>query len=160
MQPEDTQRELDGHHRVTNAIPATMTAVLLTRHGGVDALEYHDDVPTPTPGAGEVLIQVAAAGINNTDINTRVGWYSMNAAAAGGTRGATEVGEVRAEDASWSGMPMAFPRIQGADCCGRIVAVGGGSRAPGSASASLFGHCCDRTSSTGRSKADALSAAS
>ncbi|MXZ27332.1 MAG: zinc-binding dehydrogenase [Gammaproteobacteria bacterium] len=103
-----------------------MTAVLLTRHGGVDALEYHDDVPTPTPGAGEVLIQVAAAGINNTDINTRVGWYSMNAAAAGGTRGATEVGEVRAEDASWSGAPMTFPRIQGADCCGRIVAVGSG----------------------------------
>lgn len=101
-----------------------MTAVLLTGHGGLDKLEYRQDVPVPTPGSSEVLIRVAAAGVNNTDINTRVGWYSKQ------VRGATSVGgdagfaEAAGEDGSWSGTPLSFPRIQGADCCGRIVAVG------------------------------------
>ena len=57
-------------------VPQTMTAVLLTAHGGFDKLEYRTDVPVPQPNPGEVLIEVAAAGINNTDINTRIGWYS------------------------------------------------------------------------------------
>ena len=56
--------------------PQTMHAVLLTGHGGFDKLDYRSDVPTPKPRPGEVLIQVAAAGVNNTDINTRIGWYS------------------------------------------------------------------------------------
>ena len=42
----------------------------------MDMLEYREDVPLPEPQAGEVLIRVGAAGINNTDINTRIGWYS------------------------------------------------------------------------------------
>ncbi|MCP4978974.1 MAG: zinc-binding dehydrogenase, partial [Gammaproteobacteria bacterium] len=72
----------------------------------------------------ELLIKVAAAGINNTDINTRIGWYSkkvVDATDAGGTEGFDEVDD---DDATWSGVPMAFPRIQGADCCGVVVAVG------------------------------------
>ncbi|MDZ7828218.1 MAG: alcohol dehydrogenase family protein [Halofilum sp. (in: g-proteobacteria)] len=107
-------------------IPDTMAAVLLTGHGGMDRLEYREDVPVPRPEAGEVLIRVAAAGVNNTDINTRIGWYSKNvtgdtnAGAAGGYQ------EADVEDASWGGKPLAFPRIQGADICGRIVAVGDG----------------------------------
>ena len=52
-----------------------MTAVLLNGHGGVEQLEFRNDVPVPTPGAGEVLIRVGAAGVNNTDINTRTAWY-------------------------------------------------------------------------------------
>ena len=48
-------------------VPARMTAVQLVGHGGIDTLRYREDVPTPTPGAGEVLIRVAAAGVNNTD---------------------------------------------------------------------------------------------
>ncbi|WP_256727333.1 alcohol dehydrogenase catalytic domain-containing protein, partial [Streptomyces acidiscabies] len=91
------------------ATPTTMAAVLLTGHGGLEKLEYRTDVPVPRPGKGEVLIQVAAAGINNTDVNTRIGWYSKTAAP---------------DDATWSGAPLTFPRIQGADVCGRIVAVG------------------------------------
>jgi NADPH:quinone reductase-like Zn-dependent oxidoreductase len=59
-----------------------------------------------------VLIAVAAAGVNNTDINTRVGWYSK--------------GDNDADDASWTGEALGFPRIQGIDVCGRIVAVGTG----------------------------------
>ena len=55
-------------------IPQTMTAVVLTGHGGFDKLEYRQDVAVPVPADDEVLIQVRACGINNTDINTRIGW--------------------------------------------------------------------------------------
>ena len=88
----------------------TMRGVWLTGHGGLDKLEVHSDIPVPDPGPREVLIRVAAAGINNTDINTRTAWYSKEDGAS--------------EDASWAGAPLHFPRIQGADVCGRIVAVG------------------------------------
>ena len=57
-------------------LPSTMNAVLLTGHGGVDRLEYRRDVRVPRPAADEVLVRVGAAGINNTDVNLRVGWYS------------------------------------------------------------------------------------
>ena len=58
-------------------IPETMTGVQLTGYGGLDKLVLRDDIPTPRPGPGDVLIAVAAAGMNNTDINTRTGWYSQ-----------------------------------------------------------------------------------
>ncbi|WP_262414398.1 alcohol dehydrogenase family protein [Streptomyces sp. ST1015] len=106
------------HTATPHTPPATMAAVLLTGHGGLERLEYRTDVPVPRPGRGEVLIQVAAAGINNTDVNTRIGWYSKTAAP--GTDG------FDAADATWSGTPLTFPRIQGADVCGRIAAVGEG----------------------------------
>ncbi|MFC3076032.1 alcohol dehydrogenase family protein [Shinella pollutisoli] len=108
------------------AIPARMTGVVLTGHGGLDRLAYRDDLPVPRPGPGEVLIRVAAAGVNNTDINTRIGWYSKQVTS--GTEGGALGGFQSAQDAdaTWSGTAMAFPRIQGADCCGRIVAVGEG----------------------------------
>ena len=52
-----------------------MKAIITTGNGGYDKLVYKE-VPTPTVGPGEVLIKVLAAGVNNTEINTRVGWYS------------------------------------------------------------------------------------
>ena len=55
---------------MTSTLPRTMHAVLLTGHGGLEKLEYRTDVAVPEPGVGEVLIRVAAAGVNNTDINT------------------------------------------------------------------------------------------
>jgi len=105
-------------------ISRTMSAVLLTGHGDFEMLDYRDDVPIPEPMAGEVLIRVAAAGINNTDINTRIGWYSKKVDAATEQGGASGFAEVDDKDATWSGVPMQFPRIQGADVCGIIVAVG------------------------------------
>ena len=57
-------------------IPKTMNAVLLTGHGGLEKLEYKTNIPVPVPKDDEVLIKVTAAGINNTDINTRIAWYS------------------------------------------------------------------------------------
>lgn len=107
-----------------DSLPAQMAAVQLIGHGGLDMLDYREDVPTPRPGTEEVLIKVAAAGVNNTDINTRIGWYSKKVSGATSSGGAGGFDEIDDADASWSGVPLTFPRIQGADCCGRIVAVG------------------------------------
>ena len=108
-----------------SSIPETMTAVQLVGHGGPEMLVLRDDVPVPVPGAGEVLIRVGACGMNNTDVNTRVGWYSK--AVTGETTG--EALDVSDGDASWGGSGIGFPRIQGADICGRVVAVGDGVEA-------------------------------
>jgi hypothetical protein len=64
-------------------LPGTMSAVVLTGHGGLDKLEYHQDWPTPRPVSDEVLVRVGACGLNNTDINTRTAWYSKSGAIAG-----------------------------------------------------------------------------
>lgn len=109
---------------MSKIIPATMTGVQLTGHGGFEKLSYRDDIPTPQPAAGEVLIKVAAAGVNNTDINTRIGWYSKAVTGETNQGGAGGFDQAEDDDATWSGTPLTFPRIQGADCCGRIVAVG------------------------------------
>lgn len=91
-------------------LPKTMRGIWLIGHGDMDMLDIRQDIPVPIPGTRDVLVRVAAAGINNTDINTRVAWYSKKESAS--------------EDASWSGKPLNFPRIQGADVCGHIIAVG------------------------------------
>ena len=93
-----------------NQLPSIMSGVVLTGHGATDKLQYRTDLPTPSPRMNEVIIQVNAAGVNNTDINTRTGWYSKS--------------DCSHEDAGWSGNALSLPRIQGADVCGRIVAVG------------------------------------
>lgn len=92
---------------MTDRLPPMMQAVLTTGHGGYERLDYRDDVPVPTPGPHEVLIEIGAASVNATDINTRLGWYSQGD-----------------DDSAWTGEAMSFPRIQGIDACGRIVAVG------------------------------------
>ena len=74
----------------------------------MEQLQLNDQIPVPVPGPTDVLVKVAAAGVNNTDINTRIGWYAK-------TEGDGE---------TWAGSQLAFPRIQGADVCGHIVAVG------------------------------------
>jgi NADPH:quinone reductase-like Zn-dependent oxidoreductase len=102
-------------------VPKYMRAVLLKGHGGTDQLEYRTDVPVPVPASGEVLIRIHAAAVNNTDINTRVGWYSKSIVSA---TGSTRTAESRTSDSGWAGDALSFPRIQGADACGHIVAVG------------------------------------
>lgn len=105
-------------------IPKKMNGVLLTGHGGFDKLEWHEDLGVPEPGEGEVLIRVLASSVNNTDINTRTAWYSKSV--RGDTASVIAKGSTgaNAADGGWSGEPISFPRIQGADCCGEIVAVG------------------------------------
>ncbi|OLP05774.1 quinone zinc-dependent oxidoreductase [Rhodoferax antarcticus ANT.BR] len=57
----------------------------LTEFGGPEKLVYRTDLAVPEPLAGEVMVQVGACGINNTDIWTREGAYG--AGAEGGWRG-------------------------------------------------------------------------
>jgi NADPH:quinone reductase-like Zn-dependent oxidoreductase len=106
-----------------SGLPSKMKAVLLKGHGGTEQLEYREDVPVPFPAAGEVLIRIRAAALNNTDINTRIGWYSKSVTS--GTGGA-EVADSEASDTGWAGQALSFPRIQGADACGYVQAVGPG----------------------------------
>jgi len=91
-----------------DAPPAPMRAVVTTRHGDVDVLEVRR-LPRPEPGPGEVLVRVLAAGCNNTDLWTREGAYG------------TDV------PAGWKGA-VAFPRVQGGDVAGVVVALGPGVR--------------------------------
>ena len=101
-------------------IPKKMSAVLTTGHGGYEMLEFRKDIKVPSPDSDQVLIKVLGAGINNTDINTRTAWYSKS------VKGETNASNSQGEDGdgSWSGEPLEFPIIQGADCYGEIVAVG------------------------------------
>lgn len=105
-------------------IPDTMSGVLLTGHGGLEKLEYRTDLVTPSPASGEVLIRVISTSVNNTDINTRIGWYSKSVTGATNMQAGSAPQSVEDDDASWSGVPLQFPRIQGADCFGEIVGVG------------------------------------
>lgn len=91
-------------------VPDQMLAARLLRHGGLDSLEL-GEVPVPAPDAGEVLVQVGAVALNNTDLWTREGAYGLP-----GDPGAL---------AGWRG-PIEFPRTQGADVAGTIAAAGEG----------------------------------
>ena len=54
--------------------PATMSAVEISEFGGPEVLKLVER-PTPEPGQGEVLIKVAAAGVNRGDCVQRIGFY-------------------------------------------------------------------------------------
>ena len=103
----------------------TMMAVVTTGNGGYDKLDYRA-VPRPVPGPGEVLLHVLAAGVNNTEINTRLGWYSSSVTSdTSGTADAQETQAEQKADGGWNAATP-FPLIQGTDCCGRVVETGAG----------------------------------
>jgi len=93
-----------------------MRAVLLTGHGGLDQLEYREDVARPQPGPGEVLVRLRAATVNNTDLATRTAWYART--------------DDEPSDApkieTFNKRSIQFPRIQGAGGAGIVEAVGSG----------------------------------
>jgi NADPH:quinone reductase-like Zn-dependent oxidoreductase len=101
-----------------------MRAVLLTGHGGLEKLEFREDIPVPKLAKGEVLVRVRACALNNTDVNTRIGWYGASVdspvteelALQGILRPSNESG-------SWNRHEIAFPRIQGAAIAGEIAGV-------------------------------------
>jgi NADPH:quinone reductase-like Zn-dependent oxidoreductase len=75
-----------------------MKAVVFHQHGGPEVLRY-EDVPDPTPGPGEVLIEVRATSINHVDIFQRRGM---------------------------PGVKTPMPKIVGSDAAGFIRAMGSG----------------------------------
>jgi putative PIG3 family NAD(P)H quinone oxidoreductase len=79
-------------------LPSTMTAIEIVRPGPPDVL-VPTRRPTPAPASGEVLIQVAAAGVNRPDVLQRTGHYAV---------------------------PSGASDIPGLEVSGRIVAVGPG----------------------------------
>jgi NADPH2:quinone reductase len=80
------------------ALPARMTVITIRAPGGPDVLTA-EPRPVPKPGAGEILVRVAAAGVNRPDVMQRMGLYPP-------PRGATD--------------------IPGLEIAGEIVAVGPG----------------------------------
>jgi NADPH2:quinone reductase len=73
-----------------------MKAIVITETGGAEMLHYGDH-PDPSPEAGEVLVEVAAAGVNFIDTYHRSGLY-----------------------------PMDFPLIPGVEGAGTVVGIGDG----------------------------------
>ncbi|MYL70627.1 zinc-binding dehydrogenase [Halobacillus litoralis] len=82
-----------------------MKAVQVTGYGDVDQLKLVD-IPTPEPKENEVLVQVKACAINNTEIWMREGAYGQ-----GGKSG-------------WRPEGVQFPRTPGSDITGKVVQVG------------------------------------
>jgi NADPH2:quinone reductase len=88
------------------SVPETMTAVAISTPGGPDVL-VAGNVPTPKPGPGQILVKVAAAGVNRPDVQQRIGAYPPPAghsplpglevagtvAALGGSGGRWKVGD-------------------------------------------------------------------
>jgi NADPH:quinone reductase len=94
--PDDRPRNLD---EVMDALPAEMDAIDPDGPGGPEKL-VPVRRPVPRPGADEVLIEVAAAGVNRPDIAQRIGAYPP---------------------------PPGAPTIPGLEVAGRVVAAGPGA---------------------------------
>ena len=92
------------------SIPKTMKAMLLTGHGGPEKLVLENNWLTPDIAPDEVLVQVGACGINNTDIWVREGAYGVS--------------DDPDAVASFGDSPLQFPIIQGADIVGVIIDCG------------------------------------
>jgi len=97
----------------------SMKAVVTTGNGDYDKLDYRD-VPIPQAGPGEVLLKVLAAGVNNTEINTRLGWYSSSVDSGTEQFSASDRKATELADGGWN-QATPFPFIQGTDCCGEVV---------------------------------------
>lgn len=81
-------------------LPETMTAIGFEAPGGPDVLQATTR-PVPKPGAGEILVAVAAAGINRPDVLQRLGGYAP---------------------------PPGASDIPGLEIAGTVVALGDGAR--------------------------------
>jgi NADPH2:quinone reductase len=100
------------------SVPRTMRALLQTSLNGPPGLRLIEDAPVPSPGPGEVLVRVTAAGVNFADISQARGTF------AGGPQppylaGIEGAGEIAAVGAGVTGLAA------GAHVTG--VAVGGGA---------------------------------
>ncbi len=70
-----------------------MKAVRIHGHGGPEVLRY-EDVPDPSPGSGEVLIDLKAVGVNFADIGERLGRIPRELPATVGREAAGVVSQV------------------------------------------------------------------
>ena len=64
-----------------------MQAIVFYEFGGPEVLKL-EERPVPTPGPGQALVRVAAAGVNFIDVYQRLGWYKVALPAIPGGEGA------------------------------------------------------------------------
>ncbi len=86
------------------SIPTTMKAIEITQPGGPDVLKTVER-PVPTPGPGEVLIKVTAAGVNRPDVLQRQGAYPPPPGASD-LPGLEVAGEIVGGDPAAGGLAM------------------------------------------------------
>jgi NADPH2:quinone reductase len=90
-----------------------MKAIRVHTPGGADVLRY-DEVPVPIPGDGEVVVELAAAGVNFIEVYQRKGQYAVPLPAVLGTEGAGIVSAVGAGVSSIRvGDPVASESFRG-----------------------------------------------
>jgi NADPH2:quinone reductase len=90
-----------------------MQVVRIHQHGGPEVMQV-DEVPTPQPGPGQVLVRVAAAGVNFIDIYHRSGQYRVPLPFALGREGAGRVEAVGAGVTEFGeGQPVAWAGVGG-----------------------------------------------
>ena len=107
---------------LAQSLPETMMAVVTRGNGGYEMLDYCR-VPLRAMRHGEVCIRVLAAGMNNTEINTRLGGYSASVTSSTEALGeAQQATATPKQDGGWN-KATPFPIIQGTDCCGEVVAA-------------------------------------
>jgi NADPH2:quinone reductase len=95
-----------------------MKAVRIHTPGGPEALTY-EDVPEPTPGAGQAAVRLGASGVNYIDVYFRTGQYKAPLPLTIGLEGAgtvTAVGagvtDVKAGDrVAWTGVPGSYAEV-------------------------------------------------
>jgi NADPH2:quinone reductase len=73
-----------------------MWAIQIDKHGGPEVLEWRE-LPDPTPGPGDLLVEVAAAGLNYIDTYQRTGLYQVTLPYTLGLEGSGTVLEVGAD---------------------------------------------------------------
>ena len=90
-----------------------MKAVRIHQFGGPEAMQY-EDVPTPTPGPGQVLVKLAAAGLNYIDVYQRTGLYPNKLPYTMGLEGSGTVAAVGPQVAGLAeGTPVAYTGVPG-----------------------------------------------
>ena len=70
-----------------------MHAIQITETGGPEVMKW-TELPTPAPGAGEILVRIEAAGVNFIDVYFRKGTYKMPLPAVLGAEAAGVVEKV------------------------------------------------------------------
>ena len=91
-----------------------MKAVCIHQFGGPEVLQY-EEVPTPTPGPGQVLVKLAAAGLNYIDVYQRTGHYPNKLPYTMGLEGSGTVVAVGPQVTSFkAGEPVAYTGVPGA----------------------------------------------
>src|SRR5215204_4544590 len=96
-------------------------ALVVTRHGGIDVLALEHRT-APQPEAGEVLVEVAAAGVNFIDVYQREGVYATSPPFVAGNEGAgTVMATGEGVEGLRAGDRVAWPQQRGS--AARFVAV-------------------------------------